>query len=423
MLQILKQRNFLIFWLGNLVSTIGDQLSMTAFPLLVLNLTGSPAMTGVALAVQGVPRATLMLVGGAVTDRISPRRVMLYANMARLVFMGVLALLLHLDMANLWNVLGLALLFGLADAFYFPAANAVVPSLVDKEHLQPANGLNQMIWQVALIAGPIAAGFIIAGELSNTLSEEQALSARYDDYRTGFRNAFAIDALTFLVGILTLSLIRSRNLNDGSEDQLSIIQQVKKALVFVWSIPAMRLAFMGMAMLEFFFQSPVLIGLPALTNIRFEDGASAFGQMVASYGLGALIGGGLGAITPMLSDRRMVPTMFLFFGWSSLVFAGVILYPPLWFAMLIFTTAGATDGFVWVKFMTWLQIHTPEAKLGRVMSVLLVMQVGLLPIAHVVIGNLLELDVEGVILIISLAMSALAVVAAIHPDARRMTSS
>jgi len=77
MLQVLKDRNFRIFWIGEFISVIGDHISMLAFPWLVLQLTGSELMMGLVFAAQGLPRAILMLMGGAVVDRTSPRKVML----------------------------------------------------------------------------------------------------------------------------------------------------------------------------------------------------------------------------------------------------------------------------------------------------------------------------------------------------------
>ena len=413
-------KRFTIFWFGNLISAIGDQISLTAFPWLVLQMTGDPAMVGYALAIAGLPRALLMLYGGAVTDQFSPRLVMIWSAVGRMVAVLAVAALLYADQITVPLVMIGALVFGIIDAFYYPAANAIVPALVEEKHLQKANALNQMIYQAALIFGPLLAAFAIVGSFANDVIDGEKIVTDFEYYREGLARAFALDAVTFLFSILTLVIITTRSLKDEAEEDESTITQLKKAIGYVWNIPSMRLAFMGVAMLELFFQSPVFVGLPALSAIRYEEGANAFAQMVAAYGVGALIGGGTGGWAKPIKDTLMVPVLFLFFGWSSLMFSVIILYDPLWWAMVAFLTAGLTDGFVWVQFMTWIQRHTPDAMLGRVMSIFMVLNVGLLPVAHVVMGQLISIDVEGVILGVSLAMVVICIGAALHKDARLM---
>ena len=85
MFSLFKKRNFSLFWLGETISVIGDQISLIAFPWLILQMTNSAALTGLVFAVQGIPRAALMLAGGALVDRTSPRRVMLVSNGLRMI--------------------------------------------------------------------------------------------------------------------------------------------------------------------------------------------------------------------------------------------------------------------------------------------------------------------------------------------------
>ena len=93
LLEPLKIREFRLFWIGTPTSLIGDQLSFVALPWLVLKLTGDPLAMGSVIAVAAVPRAVFMLLGGALTDRFSPRIVMLLSNLVRLVSVLVLAVL------------------------------------------------------------------------------------------------------------------------------------------------------------------------------------------------------------------------------------------------------------------------------------------------------------------------------------------
>ncbi len=115
MLELFKKRNFSLFWFGEMISVIGDQISLIAFPWLVLQMTNSPALTGLVFAVQGIPRAALMLAGGALFHRTSPRLMMLLSNGWRMVLALSLAyIIIQLTLAP-QVVFLMAFAFGLAD--------------------------------------------------------------------------------------------------------------------------------------------------------------------------------------------------------------------------------------------------------------------------------------------------------------------
>ncbi len=399
MLQLFKDRNFIIFWLGELISVIGDHVSFIAFPWLVLNLTGSPLMMGIVLAVQGLPRALLMLLGGAVVDRTSPRTVMLYSNLIRGLIMVALGLALVFDTISMPFIFAGALVFGVADAFYFPAATSITPSLVAKDRLQSANALVHMTMQLGIIIGPVLAGVIIAGELTTATHTVSELTATPDADREGLARAFLLDAVTFMVSALSLLFVRTRKLDRDSNAQgqdtfKSMISAIKDSLAFVWVIPAIRLAFFGIAVLELFFQAPIFVGLPALMKQRFTEGAYIYGLIVACYGLGALLGGLTAGATRSIPREKLVRLLFIIFTWSGATVGLMVIFNSYEIAMLLFFTAGLGDAYIWVHFTTLLQTVTPEAKLGRVMSIFMFLSVGLVPIAGVIMGAVFEWNLE-----------------------------
>ncbi|MDC1477627.1 MFS transporter, partial [Porticoccaceae bacterium] len=84
MLKLFRDRNFSLFWFGEMISVVGDHISLLAFPWLVLQMTGSAALTGLVFAAQGIPRAFLLLAGGVLVDRTSPKAVMIASNALRM---------------------------------------------------------------------------------------------------------------------------------------------------------------------------------------------------------------------------------------------------------------------------------------------------------------------------------------------------
>src|SRR3954471_18046624 len=155
-------RDFRLLWAGEAVSALGDQFALIALPWLALVLTGSALALGGAMALMAIPRAILMTFGGVAVDRFSPRQVMLGSNAVRLVAVSVLGAVVVAGQAELWMLYAFALVFGVADAFFFPAQTAIVPELVADEQLPRANGIVQGTAQITVLVGPVAAGLVIA---------------------------------------------------------------------------------------------------------------------------------------------------------------------------------------------------------------------------------------------------------------------
>ena len=422
MLQLFKDRNFLTYWIGEFISVIGDHISIVAFPLLVLQMTENVALTGLVFAAQGLPRAVLMLVGGAVVDRHSPRVVMLLSNMARFFLVMAVAWLIHKDQATIEVIVAAALAFGIVDAFFYPASTAIVPSLVEKGRLQKANALVQGSVFVGVIFGPALAGLIIAGQ-ATTMGHDMGEAASYASNREGFARAFFIDGLTFAASFITLMFVRSRSLKetgDGSDNddkKSSMLNEIGDALRWVWAEPTIRLGFIGIAILEFFYQASIFVGLPALAKARFLEPAYIFGLMVTSYGGGALIGSIAGGGLKPIPERYLVRIMFLVFMVSGASLGLIVLYEPYWWAMLVFFVVGASDSYVMVNFTTWIQKKTPDALLGRVMSIFMFLAVGLVPVAAALQGLAFQWNLELSMLIISAIIVISCLIAALQPDA------
>src|SRR5579872_788165 len=157
----LRERNLRLWLTGATISLLGDQCYAVALPWLVLQMTGSAVAMGTILMAGAIPRAVLMLMGGAMTDRISPRKVMMSTAWARTLFVGIIGTLVWFHILRIWELYALSFAFGVADAFSMPATSAFLPSLVQREQLVAANSVMQSTAQLTTIAGPAPAGILI----------------------------------------------------------------------------------------------------------------------------------------------------------------------------------------------------------------------------------------------------------------------
>jgi len=426
MFSLFKNRNFSLFWFGEMASVIGDHISLIAFPWLVLQMTDSAAMTGLVFAVQGIPRALLMLAGGAVVDRTSPRLVILVTNGLRMLLVMSLAYMISQDNVEVSTVFIMAFAFGIADAFFYPASTSIIPSLVSRDDLQAGNAILQTTLHLGMTIGPVVAAFLIAGEISsmsqNSGGDLSSLSS-YEKDREGLARAFFVDGLTFAVSFLSLLFVKVRKLDEqSSESKSSLYSEVREAINWVQSIPAVRLGFIGMAFIHFFFMPMVFVGIPVWAKQRFIEGAYVYGLVTAAFGIGALLGAVATAYVKKPSDKNLVPLMFWSYVFSGSTLALIIFYDAYWWAMLLFFVSGIFEAFFYVHFTTWLQKITPEYLLGRVMSVLMLMSLGLVPIADAIMGFAIEFSLDITMIASAVFLMVSCTLVALNPQSRVVSS-
>jgi predicted MFS family arabinose efflux permease len=408
---LLGVRNFRLLWIGEAISLLGDQFHLIALPWLVLNLTGDAFAVGLVMALAGIPRALFMLVGGALTDRFSPRRVMMFSNLARLTLVLVLGLLTLSGMVTLGMLYIFALAFGLADAFFFPAQGSIVPRMVKKEHLQLANSITQGTAQISMFLGPVLAGTLIA-TIGNGRSSDNNLQ--------GIGLAFIVDALTFLVSVLALSAMRIESENVNEVETESVLDSILDGLRYVWNDTVLRTIFLLIAAANFLILGPIQIGIPLLAETRLEGGAAAYGIILSAFGAGSLLGIVLAGSLPRPPERVLGIVLLTVWSVMGLVMAPLGLLSNTAIIAGLMMVAGAANSYVVIIFISWLQARTPEMVLGRVMSLLMFASIGLLPVSMALSGRLLDLNIVWVFGIAGLLMTALVLLSMLNPSVRSM---
>ncbi len=412
---VLRLRNFKLLWLGEAVSLIGDQFYLIALPWLVLQMTGDALAVGAVLALAGIPRAIFMLVGGALTDRFSPRVIMLVSNILRLGLISLLAVLVIGGIIQLWMLYIFALLFGLADAFFYPAQSSIVPQIVAEKDLQTGNAIVQGTAQLSLFLGPVLAGGMIAlfaGRASDTASLR------------GIGLALVVDAATFLISAVTLWFIKlpRPSTNEKANPAESVLSAIKEGLIYVWQDETLRIFFLVVAAISTLLSGVFAVGIPVLVNTRFVEGAVALGLIMSAFGAGSLLGTGLAGLLPKPAQGHLGTILLLGTAVMGLALISFAFVHSLPLAILTSLVNGIADGYVVIMFITWLQLRTPEAMLGRMMGLLMFASVGLAPVATAVTGALLDLNLTGVFLGAGILLLGIVLLALSNPTVRAMSA-
>jgi MFS family permease len=364
--KLFENRYFRNVILGGTISMFGDQFYLVALPWLVLQLTGSSVALGTALMLAAFPRAVLMLMGGAITDRTSPRLVMLLAAIARAILVAAIAVLGWTHLLALWHVYVLGFAFGVADAFAIPALSALMPVLVPREQLIQANSALQSSMQVTMIAGPAPAGILIK--------------------RLGTMWAFFIDAISFLFIIIPLSLIPDPPKAPHQQSPRSVWHSMMEGLRYVYSDAAMRTLILFGTALNFCILGPIMVGLAAIAKNRFNS-ATAYGVMFSAFALGGLAGG----LTAGLRKQGRRGMMLLFVGAIlGILLVAVGLVHSLIALCVVMFLMGVTSGYSSVHMTAWYQQRVEPTMMGRVMSLRMFSIFGTMPISLAISGFLAE---------------------------------
>ena len=184
----LRVRDFRLLFVGQFISSVGDQCYLVALPWLILERGGTPQMLGFVLSAYGVPRLVALLAGGKLSDQLRPRSVMLLADVARaLVLFMLTALMLIGPPPPLWLLCLIVAPLGLFTGLFLPASYAIAPELMPAAQLQAANAITSSSQQLARLVGP-GLGGILVGQVRASA-------------------ALAADALSFVASIGTLAAI------------------------------------------------------------------------------------------------------------------------------------------------------------------------------------------------------------------------
>ncbi len=390
-----RNRDYLLLWSGQAISSLGSNVSAFAYPLLALFLTGSPAQAGLMGALYTLPYVVLSLPVGALIDRWDRKRVMILCDVGRALILGSIPLayaLGHLTMAQLYVT---TLLEGSLFVCFNIAELACLPRVVSKEQLPAANGQNQ--------ASMITAG-LVGSPLSGAL------------YTLSRMLPFLADAISYAFSVASLFFIRTRFQGERAAERRSLRAEIVEGMRWLWNQPLIRFLAFFSCLLNFVFSGATLI----LIVIAQRQGASpsVIGLIFAISGVGGILGSFLGApIQKRFSFGAAVITVVWVIALAWPLLAAAPNPFLLGAAAAILTAAGPV---VNVVVMSYRLALIPDALQGRVNSFYRLFSFGFQPLGTALTGVLLQwLGPALTVLIMGTVLLALALAVTLNPYVRR----
>jgi len=359
----LTHRNFRLFFGGQLVSLTGSWMTQVAQAWLVLLLTDSPFYVGLVSAVGTLPILVLALVGGVVADRTDRRRLVLVTQAASAAQSLALFAIVALDVATVGQVMCLALLQGVLNAFDIPARQSMLIDLVGRDDLTSAIALNSGAFNAARVVGPALAGTVIG--------------------QVGVAGCFLVDAVSYTAVLVALARIR---LPARGPVRGSALRELRTGLAYVRGEPRV-ITLVSLTAAFTLFGFPFLVLMPVLARNVLGLGAEGYGALMTAVGLGAVgaavaLGAGLGrpggALLATAGASFGVLLVALALTRQAAVAGGLLV--GVGFAMVL---NNATTN-------TMLQLIAPDDLRGRIMSIYTLIFTGLTPFGALLAGAVAE---------------------------------
>jgi MFS family permease len=360
----LRHRDFRLLWTGMCVSLLGDGVFLVAMAWQVYALSNSPAALALVGVAMTVPTIAFLLLGGVVSDRLDRRRIMLGADVARGLAVGLMAVLSLTGALELWHVVALVAVYGAGQAFFSPAFDAIVPDVLPPEELAQANALDQFVRPIALrLAGPALGGVLIA--------------------LFGAGSAFALDALSFAVSAGALLAMTPRPRKAATE-HATVMADIGAGLRYIRAHVWLWATFASAAIAYLLFMGPAEVLLPYIVKNDLHGSAADLGIVFAAGGIGSV---GCAVVLGQRGlPRRDITFMYITWTLATFAIAGYGLATAVWQLMIASLAFNALETAGTIVWATAKQRHVPAALLGRVSSLDWLISIGLLPLSFALTG-------------------------------------
>lgn len=364
---LIHSKNFRYFWIGQCVSVMGTWVQRTAQTWLVYKMTNSAFLVGLLSAAQFLPILLLTLVAGTLIDRYSKRKILIITQSGFLALGVVMTVLVYTNVVQYWEVIAIALGYGVLQSFDTTTRQSFVVELVGHKDLLNGISLNSTVFNLAKVAGPSLAGLLMV------------------KFSLGF--CFLVDAASYLAVLLGLFLIKQTH-PLATPSKKHIWSDVKDGLRYVWSHEEIRLsAEMMLIVCTLNYNNNVII--PIFAKEVLHSGAQTYASLLSATGAGSLVAA---ILMSYLSRFGLQRNIYLMVGIGTAALqAAMIVVHSYGVAMILMVAVGFCNMLFLNQSNAGFQFKIPNELRGRVMSVYVLLNQGTTPVGSLFAGGVMDI--------------------------------
>ena len=364
---LLRNRDYMLLWSGQVVSTLGSAGTRVVYPLLILSLTGSPAAAGIAAALNSIPYLIFSLPAGALIDRWDRKRIMIVCDIGRALTVLTVPIALWLDVLSVWQLYAAAFIEGTFFVFFNIAEVAALPRVVPAVQLPQAAAQNEAAFSAAHIIGP-SFGTLLFQTL-------------------GRAAPFIADAISFIVSSVALWLIKTEfRLPKKAAPAGNLRAEIQEGLRWLWRQPLIRYMAFLTGGLNLVNAGTMLIVIVLAKELG--AGEIDIGLIFSIAGVGGIVGSLIGG---QLQRRFSFGQVIICLLWLNVALFSLYAFVPAYLLLGVVAALLYTLGPIYnvVQFSYRLAL-IPDALQGRVNSTFRLLAFGFMPIGAALSGFLLE---------------------------------
>ncbi len=359
----LKHKNFRYYWIGMCVSTTGTWMQNIAQPWLAYKMTNSPFLLSLIGAMQFMPMLLFSLFAGALIDKLSKKKVLIFTQSASLVITLILALLVWSGQIRYWHILVAATALGFVNTLDMPSRQSFVVELAGKEDLMNAIALNSMMFNLSRIIGPAIAGIVMGF--------------------AGIAFCFFANSISFGAVLISLFFIKPMVIKREPKNDVNIFVNIKEGLIYIKRNEMLFVTLLIMAVVGTFAPNFNVL-VPVFSSKILMQKETGFGFLMSFMGAGSFLGALLIATLSKSGPKKFILYIVPLIVGAFLIIDG---YTNIY---LLTGLSLAVTGFFFVMFSSSansnMQLNSSNEYLGRVMSVYSLVFAGSTPIGNLYAG-------------------------------------
>ncbi|CAH0346685.1 MFS transporter [Bacillus sp. CECT 9360] len=379
--KLLNNSKFLRIWLASLFSGLSVSIYLLLEQWYIVNHLDLNKYLGIIMMATTLPRVLLMAFGGVLADRNKKTTIVFLSLLTRFILLLLMALLFEIGLLKIAPLFIFALLFGALDAFFWPARDSLMPSLIHKEQLIQANSFIQTTNQMSMVLGPVLGALLI----------------KNFSYTIGFISI----AFLLLIGAVLIFSVKEAP-NESSQKSSSFIQDLLEGFKYVLESKFLIAIMITFIMTNLFFIGPLMLSIPLYADEKFGGEPFILSVLQSTFALGMVTGALLMGFLKIKVKRGSLIIGLLFLEGIALLLYSQLVY--FWLSAIFLFIIGMAISSVNIPVISLVQETVVEDKLGRILSLMTMVSMGLIPISYALVSGLLNYNID-IVTILAIASS------------------